>query len=61
MEGGFDVSNTVGNQNSDTRESLQQEVTNSNSIYHEPQQIQHHQQNQSVADRPTEIPAAKVL
>lgn len=61
MEGGYDASDTVGNQNLDTRESLQQEVTNSNPIYHEPQQLQHHQQNQTVADRPTEIPAAKVL
>lgn len=65
MEGGYDASSTVGNQSLDTRDSLQQEVTNPDRIYQQqqPQQQPQHQiqmQNQPSTDRPTEIPAAKV-
>lgn len=66
MEGGYDASSTVGNQSLDTRDSLQQEVTNPDRIYQQQQSQQQqpqHQiqmQNQPSTDRPTEIPAAKV-
>lgn len=65
MEGGYDASSTVGNQSLDTRDSLQQEVTNPDRIYQQQQSQQQPQhqiqmQNQPSTDRPTEIPAAKV-
>lgn len=62
MEGGYDASNTVENQNVDNPEpQYPQELQNSEAIYHQQQQhLQHQTQNQSDADRPMEIPAAKV-
>lgn len=65
MEVNNNAVNTVENQCLDTVESVQQEVTIPDQIYQQQQQPQqqplNQMQNQPNIDRPTEIPAARVL
>lgn len=62
MEGGYDASTNVANQNSlNARDAMQQEATNSDRPYQQQQPyLPNPILNQSIPDRPMEIPAAKV-
>lgn len=61
MEGGYDVSSTVENPNLNNPEPpYPQEIPNSEQIYQQQEQPQHEMQNHLGAERPMEIPAAKV-